>query len=268
MPAENKDLNNAQVVIEPDLNADVVNQTDLNNTDVVGQENQDKKLADGTDADKTVPYAKLKEATDARKAAEDREKLLQQQVALVTANQQVNQQQIAQQPKSTYEQAMVDLGYTSDDLYGDAIVKVQNRKAELDAALQQQQGAINANVQFVASHSDFNQVVGSVDPTTKAMIWSPEALSLIQKKPYLAGAFQSAQGVYQAVMDERKLIDFEKKATVNQELANRQGLDNASLPLGGSAVGSGGAADPQNQQLLSKEQVKAIEQDIADGKYE
>ncbi len=269
---EKTDLNNAGAVDQQDLNkADSVNQQDLNNDGSVDQQEQDGKLADGTDENKTVKYADLKKATDrvaeeskARKAAEEQAAYAQRMLELLQANQ---PQQTQQQAGSTYEQAMIDLGITTDDLYDGAnIVKVQNRKAVLDTALQQQQSAFTATKQFVASHSDFTQVVGSVNPTTGFIVaWSQEALSLQQKKPWLAGAFQSAQGAYEAVMQERKLTELETKAAVNQEHLNRQDIDNASLPLGASAAGGGGAGDPQNQRMMTREEVIETERKLANG---
>ena len=262
MPEEN-DLNKAPVVTEQDLNnADAVNQQDLN-AGVVNQEKQDDKLADGTDANKTVPYAKLKEATDARKVAEEQSQSLQNQMAILQANQQPQVQRPVQQVGSTYEQAMIDLGLTSEDLYGDNIVRVQNRKAELDTALQQHQATSNANNQFIASHSDFIKVVGSVNPATgQIMSLSPEAATLLQKKPYLTNA--SAQVAYEEVMQARKFAELESKSAVNQEQLNRQELDNISQPLGGSAAGAGTGGDTQ-QPMMSRQQVQDIEQKLADG---
>ncbi len=263
-----EDLNKAQAVTEQDLNkADPVNQQDLNKDGLVGQKEQDDTLADGTDPNKQVPYSKLKEAADGRKAAEEQAANTQRQLEILQANMQGQQQ--ATQPKqvnSTYEQAMLDLGLTADDLYGENMIKVQNRKAELDTALQQFQTAHTANQQFITSHPDFTEVVGSVNPTTgQIMSWSKEASALLQKKPYLAGVVNTAQGAYQAILDERKLVEFEKNAAVNQEHLNRQNLDNASQPLGGSAAGSGGAGDPNNQPMMSREQVQEIERKLVAG---
>lgn len=261
------DLNTAQAVTEQDLNsADAVNQQDLK-TDSVNQTQQDGMLADGTSENKDVPYAKLKEATDARKKAEEDAAFSQRQLELLQANQQ-GQQQAAQpqQAGSTYEQAMNDLGITAEDLYGENMIKVQNRKSQLDQAMQTQQTAHNANVQFFNSHLDFQQVVGSVNLATGTMMsWSSEALALQQKKPWLTGAFQSAQGAYEAVMAERRLVELEGKAAVSQEHLNRQGADTASQPLGGSAAGGGGAGDVQGTTLMTRAEVLETERKLANG---
>lgn len=266
MAEQNKDLNSGQSVATQDLNADVVNQQDLNNAGLVGQ--QGETLADGTSKDKSVKYSEFEKAVQARKKAEEDAAHAQRQLELIQANipQQQPQQQVQAQTKTVAEQALSDLGLTADDLYGENLIRFQNRKDELERAYRQYQAVHLANQQFISSHTDFSQVVGSVNPSTgQIMAWSQEAMSLMQKKPYLAAAFQTAQGAYQAIMDERKLAELERKATVNQEHLNRQELDNASLPLGGSAAGGGGAGDNQNQSMLTREQVLEIERKLAAG---
>ncbi|KKM81437.1 hypothetical protein LCGC14_1329760 [marine sediment metagenome] len=262
MAEENKDLNNSQSVADSDLNTDQsVTGQDLNQ---LVTEKQAETLADGDDeSKKTVKYEEFKKANEAKKAAEEQSQLLQNQLAIMQANQQVAPVE-TQQPGSTYELAMQQLGISADDLYGENIIKVQTRKSELDTMLQQQQSALTANRQFILSHPDFTQVVGSVNPTNgQIMTWSQEALSLQQKKPYLAATFQSAQGAYQAVMDERQLVELKSKADANKEHLIRQGVELETNPLGGSAAGGGAGGDPNNQQMLTREQVLEIERKLA-----
>ena len=266
-----KDLNSEQSVATQDLKGtDVVNQSDLNQSVAGGQ---DEILADGSKkSEKTVKYEEFEKANQKAKDEEAARILAEQKLAqAVQLNQQaVSNQQVAQkaaQPSSTYELAMQQLGLTADDLYdGNNIVKVQNRKAELDTAMQEQQSMFTANQQFIQSHSDFTQVVGSVNPMTGAiMSWSQEALALKQKKPYLAASFQSAQGDYQAVMDERKLTELETAAAANKEHLARQDIDTETGPLGGSAAGGGTGGDPNSQPMMTREQVAEIERKLANG---
>lgn len=261
-----EDLNKDQSVTDQDLNnADAVSQQDLQ-TQVV-TETKDDVLADGAKkADKTVKYTEFEKANEAKKVAEEQAAYAQRQLELY---QQSQAQQPAQQTQvsSTYELAMRDLGLTAEDLYdGNNMIKIQNRKSELDLALQQQQAASATNQQFMVSHPDFNQVVGSVNPSTGTiMSWSQEAVALQNKKPWLNGAFQTAQGAYEAIMNERTFADLEKKAAINQEHLNRQGVDTNTQPLGGSAAGSGGAGDTQNQPMMSREKVLEIKAKLAAG---
>ena len=265
-----EDLNNEQSVATQDLkSAGAVNQQDLNQS-VTGK--PDEMMADGSKkSEKTVKYEEFEKANQKAKDSEEARLLAEQNLAQAV---QLNQQMAAQQPQqtaqpgSTYELAMQQLNLTADDLYGENIVRVNARKAELDTAMQQQQSVFSANQQFIQSHPDFTQVVGSVDPTTgRIMAWSQEAMSLKQKKPYLAASFNSAQGAYEAVISERRLAELEKNDAANKEHQNRQGIDIETSPQGGSAAGGGTAGDTNNQKMMSREQVAQIRKDMANDEY-
>lgn len=266
----NQDLNSGGSVATQDLkDAGTVNQQDLNQS-VTGE--QDEILADGSKkSDKTVKYEEFEKANAAKKEAEEARVVAEQKLAQAVQLQQQTtlQQQAGQapQPSSTYELAMQQLGLTADDLYdGNNQLKVQKLKAELDTALQQQQATFATNQQFMASHPDFTQVVGNVDPATgRITAWSSEALLLQQKKPHLAASFQSAQGAYELVMAERRLAELEKNDAANKEHLQRQGVDTNIAPLGGSAAGGGGAGDPHGQQVLTREQLLEIRRKVANG---
>lgn len=269
-----EDLNKSQSVADGGLNtADSADQQGLNNDGSADQQNQDGTLADGTSTDKTVKYEDLKKATDRATAAEEQAAHSQRELELLQANvqgQQQQQQQTQQQTAGTnYEQAMINCGLTAEDMYeGANIVKVNIEKERLDGIVTQQNQAFSVNQQFVASHSDFSSVVGSVNPSTmQVMTLTPEALALVQRKPYLQNA--SYQAVYDEVLQDRKLKELEKKAGVNQEHLNRQNTDNDTLPMGGSAAGGGGGAEQnQTQTLMTRDQTEQIEVDIANGKYD
>ncbi len=252
--ADSKDLNNAQSVATQDLNAS-------------GQ-GEPAKLADGTDENKIVKYAELKKATDrattaeaAQKTAEEREQLLQNQMAMMTANQQQARPVQAQQPKTTLEQAMVDCGVTAEEMYGDVTVKVLNRKAELDNTLNQRTAAVFANQQFESSHPDFSSAVGLRNPMTGQIQPTAEILKILTEKPHLSvAANASSQGAYEIVMEARKMAELQSASTSTQEHQKR--IDAATQPLGGSAAG-GVAGDANNQQMMTREQVLEIERKLA-----
>ncbi|MHC4322707.1 MAG: hypothetical protein ACYSUX_00375 [Planctomycetota bacterium] len=270
MAEENEDLNNSQSVADSqDLNnAQSVAVQDLNQS-VTGQ--QDDVLADGTKkSEKTVKYEEFEKVNAAKKAAEEALAIEKQKLDQAIALQQqtaYNQQAVqTQQPSTTFDLAMQQLGLTADDLYdGNNMIKVQRRKAELDTQLQRQQNAYAANQQFIASHPDFNQVVGSVNPSTGQIAYSQEALLLQQKKPHLSASFQSAQGAYELVMSERKLAELEKIAAANKEHLARQGVDVKTDPLGGSAAGGSGVSDSNNQKWMPREQVAEIQRRLDNG---
>jgi hypothetical protein len=252
------DLNNAQAVTEPqDLNnADVVNPQDLEAQPV--QEQTQDVLADGTDAKKTVPYAKLKEASDARKVAEENAAHAQRQLELYQT-QATQAQQTYVQPKSMSEQALENCGFTADDLYGENIIRYQEETNRLADGQRQQQQVNTAQQQFVMAHPDANTVVGSVNPATGQFIGSQELLNLLAKKPHLTGACNSIEIAYELVMQDRELTKLQATNTVAQQQQTRQSVDNITQPMGGSAAGGMGGGAPQGQGLLSREQVLEIE---------
>lgn len=264
------DLNNAGTVDQQDLNnADLVNQQDLNNdAGSVDQQKQDEKLADGTDANKDVKYSDLKKATERATTAEEARKVAEEQAAYAQRQLELAEQQRLinanpQQVKSEAEQALEDLGLTSEDLYGENQLKFIERKDQItNSRLQQQQG-IRLVQQFVSSHPDINQIVGSVNPATGQIV-SPnaEVLALVTKKPYLAGA--TLEMIYDAVVQERRIAEFEKSQAALKEHRARTGVDNDTLPLGGSAAGGGAAGDVQ-QNLMTREQTAEIERKLANG---
>ena len=265
MPDENNDLNNAQPVTEPDLNAEAVIQPDL--TDQPVQDQNQEVLADGTTKDKTVKYEELEKAVQGRKAAEEQAAHAQRQLDLMQMNAQ--QQQVQPQvPKSSMEQALIDCGTTAEDMGydGNMQVKVMNRKDELDAARMQQSHIAMSTQQFAMSHPDMNEVVGSVNLATGIIVApTQELLMLVQKKPYLAQA--STTDIYNAVLHERKFSEYEKASKVQQEHLARQGVKVETQPLGGSAAGGGGSGSQGSQQLMGREQTAKIEADLAAGKY-
>lgn len=265
-----KDLNKEQSVATQDLkDADTVNQQDLT-AGAVNQQNQDDTLADGTDKDKTVKYSEMKKAIDAKNEAEEAKKIAEEQAAHAQRQIEILEQQRliqanpAQQPKSSMEQALADCNVAAEDMYGEVIPRVMARKDEIDCANQQQQQVAMGVQQFVINHSDINQVVGSVNPSTGQII-SPnaEVLALVAKKPYLAGA--TLEAIYDAVIDARKLSEFEKDQAVNKEHLERQNIDTETQPLGGSAAGSGVGAGDVQQTWLSREKQEEIRKKVESG---
>lgn len=245
-----EDANKEQVVIAPDVNTDIVNQQAAD------------QAAPNQNGD--VPYDRFKEVNDQKKKAEEQAAYAQRQLELIQMQQQQPVQQVA--PKTTSQQALDSLGITADDLFGENVVKYQEAVNQLENAQRQLGQAAMQTQQFMMSHSDLSEVVGSVNPATGQIIHpTKELLAIVTKKPYLAAA--STQDLYAAVLDERRFIEFEKTSAVQQEHQTRVGVDVATQPLGGSAAGGGGSGSQQGQSLLSRDQSLQINADIAAGKY-
>ena len=260
MDATQEDLNKSQSVADPDLNkAPVVTEPDLSAS------GQGDKLADGDDKDKkTVKYTEFEKANKAKAAAEEEARTVREQMQIMVANQQQNVQPIqnVSQPTTVYDQARADLGLQDEEYPTETDRgRIIQRTIEIQSAANQQQQQAVSNQRFIQEHADYGEVVGRQIGNNFQM--SPELLKIITEKPHLANAASNSQSAYKIVMDERKLAELEKNAATNQEHLTRQGIDNKTDPLGGSAAGGGGAGDPNNQQMMSREQVLEIRTRLA-----
>ncbi len=264
MEEVNKDLNKSQSVADPDLNkVQVVVEPDLNQS-VTGK--QVETLADGDDeGTKTVKYEEFKKANEARKAAEEREKLLQDQMLLLQSNQQPIQQQ-TQQPVSVYDQAKADLGLTGEEYIDEnQRGKLYARMGDITQRQNQQSASAFANQQFESSHADFGAVVGLRNPITRQIQPTAEILTILNKKPYLTtAAYSSSQGAYEIVMNERKLTELQKQNTVQEEHLKQQGIDTKLAPVSGAAA-AGGAISNKATGVITMEEQLENERRVADG---
>ena len=258
--AGTEDLNNAQVVTEPDLTAS-------------GQGDKPEKLADGTDENKTVPYTELKKAIDGKKAAEEQAteaaaqtQLLQNQMAVMAANQNQPVQQV-QQPLSDYDQAKTDLGL-ADEAYmaEDQRSKVYARMTEIMNARSQQVAAGLANQQFESSHPDFGSVVGLRNPLTGQIQPTAEISTILTKKPHLtAAAYASSEGAYKIVIEQREIDKLQQQNTVTEEHLKQQEIDTKLAPVSGAAA-AGGAVTATGA-AVTVEQQQAMEERVASGEF-
>ena len=265
MAEENKDLNKGQSVADPDLNkSQSVAGTDL----TASGQGEPAKLADGSDENKTVPYAEMKKAIDAKNAAEE---LLtkqaqdhQNQMAILQANQQPVQTQT--QPLSDYDQAKADLGLAGEEYLDETQrSKVQSRMTEIINVRSQQAAFAFSNQQFEASHPDFVSVVGSRNPITGVIQPTAEIQKILTEKPYLAAAAKaSSQGAYEVVMQQRKIDELTQENTVQGEHLKQQGIDTKLAPVSGAAA-AGGAVSTQTQGTITLEQQEENERRVAAG---
>lgn len=266
MAEENKDLNTNQSVTGSDLNnAQVVAEPDLN----ASGQGEGELLADGSDENKKVPYTELKKAIDEKNAAEEQAKLLQSQMALINANQ---QQQVVQsqpqQPLSVYEQAKADLGLTGEEFIDESQRgKIYARINEITQLQNQQTAAAIANQQFEASHPDFGNVVGLRNPLNGQIQPTAEISKILTEKPHLIpAAYASSQGAYEIVMQQRKLDELQKQNTAQEEHLKQQGIDTKLAPVSGAAA-TGGALSAKTAGAISAEQQAENERKVAAGEF-
>lgn len=258
MAEEKKDLNKSQLVADPDLNKDsLVAGPDLN---VPGQDAEPGKLADGTDEDKTVKYSELKKIIDERNAAQEQTKAMQDQIMIMAANQQSNQQvNQSAQPKDVYE----ELGLGPEDY------PTVDQQRQIDIYRQQQQVKQTqglTNQQFESSHPDFSAVVGLRNPITGKIQPTAEILKILTEKSYLtAAAYSSSQGAYEIVMQQRELDKLQQQNIVQEEHLKQQGIDTKLAPVSGAAA-AGGAVSASPAAVTIEEQ-RAMEQRVENGEF-
>lgn len=272
MAKEEKDLNKGQVVTDPDLTAQAVDEQGV--ADPAGVQRDGTVLADGTSQDKDVPYSKFKEANEAKKAAEEAQRIAEEQlqqtrdqIALVNA--QPIQAQV-EKPVSNYEQALRDCGVAGEDyLTEEQRIKVNARQEQINAVKTQQDNQVFANQQFAQSHSDFGTAVGQANPVTGQFMYSAELQKILTEKPHLQGSCYTAQGAYKVVMEQRKLAKLSEEAAAMKEHQQQQGVDANLSPMSSAAAGGGAVSRNKSQitETSTADDVRAIEQRVKAGEF-
>lgn len=241
-------------------------QTDTGNKDITAGGQQDVTPdAEGNQDEKYKAAVAMANAEkEKRQATESQSQLLQDQMSIMQAN-----QVQPQQPSSTYEQAIKDLGIDPDYMTETERIKVFAHKEQLDQVKNQQVASQFANQQFIRSHPDYFDVVGK--PVGNQYQVSAELQKILTEKPHLtAAAYASSQGAYQIVMEERKLAELKKKNEALTEHQTQQDIDNKTAPMSGAAAGGGGTVAsgdvlPANATI---EQVREMERRVAAGEFD
>ncbi|KKL63466.1 hypothetical protein LCGC14_2174830 [marine sediment metagenome] len=262
-----EDLNNEQSVATQDLNsAGAVNQQDLNQS-VTGT--QDEVLADGSKkSEKTVKYEEFEKANQKAKDEEAARILAEQKLAQSVqqtqnlADQMAVSQQTAQ-PVSIYDQAKIDLGFANEEYPTEAQrSQINSRMFELQNNAINQRARAITDQQFIQSHSDIVEVVGT-GIGTQGFRASIELTKILNEKSHLVPSAQTPEGAYQVVMAERELTKLQNASVSAQEHQKR--IDDATQPMGGSAAGGGAVGDSNSQQMMTREAVLEIERKLANG---
>lgn len=261
MPDEKTDLKEDQVVADPDLTAQVVDEQGV----------KEAELADGTSQEKDIPYSKFKKEIDAKKVAEAAQQAAEQQteqarnqLAALQA-----QQQAPQARKTNYERALQETGLDGEEyLTQEQRIRVEGCKEQLDVAAINQQNAVIASQQFVQSHSDYGVAVGYTDQFGQFMP-SAELNKILTENPHLRGSCATAQGAYKVVMDHREVAKLREDVSALTEQQGQQEIDDNLAPMGSSAAGGGGGSRVKgliNANSTAKE-ILAVQADIRAGVY-
>ena len=160
---------------------------DLNENTEAAEKTEETKAAEATE--EMVPKARLEEVESKLKTAEEQGKLRDQQQALIAANQQ--SQQPAKVPFDIYKH----VGLEDDD----DIPNVAQKKA-IDKYYQDQTNRAIFDLQFMATHPDYKDIVGSpetgqyAEPLKEAITKNPALIPLItQSRNVRAAAYEIAK---------------------------------------------------------------------------
>lgn len=227
------------------------------------------KTAEGQQVqdDQKIPLARFNEVNERMKEAERDAQLARDQMALLQANQ--TQTQPVQQPAvSTYQQAVRECGLEGEDyMTQEQQAQVFARKEQLDVFKLQQQQAYFADQQFMQNHADFGTVAGQINPYTGQFMATPELNEILMKKPYLRASCGTAQGAYEVVMEQRRMMELTKKTEVQEQHQQQQDVDTKLAPM--SAAG-GGAVDKSAGEITESstaDDVEKMQQRVQTGEF-
>jgi hypothetical protein len=195
--------------------------------------------------------------------------LLQDQMTLISANQ-PQQTQTAKAPSSAYEQAVAELGLQGQQWLD------ETQRAQIEARREQiiteqnsrRYNQMSAN-QFIASHADYAEAVGTTNPATGQFVPSRELMEILRDEPYLRSSLTSPENAYQIVMRHRQRVKRDKEYAAMKEHQGQQELDNKINPMSPSSVGggtSGEAGGPLNVNSTFDD-VAEIERRVKAGQY-
>ncbi len=242
---------------------ETANQTAEDSAQQTATESQDgaDKESEGLKAAAVAEKKKRQEAEAQLQAAQQTVQTVQQQNMLLQQSQQ------PQQPKTTYEQAVMEAGLQDESyLNQEQQAQIFARKDQLDNQKFQQQQAMAQNNQFAITHDDYAEAVGTTDPMTGAFIPSQELNELLTKKPYLRQvANSSAQAAYELVVQERTLNEYSQQQTVANEQNVRQKVDAQTQPMSPAASGGGGTS---GKSFSNAQEVRDMEARIAAGEFD
>ena len=215
-----------------------------------------------------IPLSRLNEVIAERDAARDSESQLREHLKL-TANQPQPQVEQPQQEGLTL-QVMKQMGLNPEEYVSPAEMAAVNDKVLQIVSTQQNQA--NQQQQFVASHTDFANVVGHADPVTGQFVYAPPLARVLQQDPSLIAALQNAGAganalAYRIAVNDptyqAEVAESNKPAPQVAGEAAEQAIKAAASLTSVSAVGSGAAIDKAAQiAAMSPEQFTAYKNEV------
>ncbi len=237
-------------------------------TEQTGDADQTKETST---VDKKEEYEGMKQAYSAekekRQEAEAANQVLQDQAAVAAANPPPVQE--SKGPVSSYEQALTETGLRDEPYPSpEQRIKIESRKEEIDRARNMNAIAQMSGNQFVASHPDFNEVVGMNHPVTGVFMPSKEVNEILMKEPHLrASIISGPESAWKIVMKHREQAENDAKFATLQEHTDAQAIDDNLKPMSPGSKGGSGDRD-LSKSLKTVEDVRRMEADVAAGLYD
>jgi len=220
---------------------EVVEETEQ--TEVQSAEGQTKEQAEQTaeggqeqKTEETVPKARFKEMEAKAKIAEEQNALLAQQQAIIAAN---RQKPAEQKPFDIY----AEVGAEDDE---DMLTVGQQKK--IDAYRESRHQAQMAELQFLSTHPDYNEIVGTDEgirvgkfaaPLAKAIKENPALQQVILSHPNMReAAYQIART--QIEKPTEKIETTDAKDAIDEAVKNARKVKSSSNVAGGGVLSEEG----------------------------
>jgi len=202
-----------------------------------------------------VPYTRFTEVNEAKKKAEEEAATLRAQLQLLS-----QQQQVPQQSKSLYDQTVERLGLQDETyLNKDQQGQVFNAMFEVISASQ-------TETQFMASHPDYPQVVGSYNQAGQ-FVPAPPLLRALEKDPTLGPQLGAIPEMQRKAFAYRLAVndpEYQASLKTKDNPALRQAADAKTVAEAAKKQASISAAG-SGQGTLDK---KAVVQNMTDEQFD
>jgi hypothetical protein len=197
-----------------------------------GGQQQANQSATGTEqtAQQQVPYDRFKEVNDAKNAlALENEQLKAYAQGIQASGNVTQQQQAQQQQQGLAMQVMKEKGFDTD-----YITPEQNAEVIDEVVRRTQQASMQVNQyqNFVASKSDFADIVGTTNPLTGQFVFAQPAIDAMNKNPMVAQSLNGLDAARTAVLLYGLVKNSVTQQQANTQQANaQQAINNAQQTI-------------------------------------
>lgn len=211
--------------------------TETNTEAQTAEETAEAQTAE-TEKEETVPKARFEEVMAERNAAEERVGFLTQQQQIINANQ---QKPAEQKPFDIYAHVGLDPDDPLDIPNQSQLKKIDEyNRSRIDSRL--------AQVQFLSTHPDFNEIVGT-DEGIRAGRFAPPLAKAIKENPALLQTIISSPNMHDTAYQiaklkidnpDKKVETGDAKDAIDEAVENAQKVKSSSNVAGGGVLSEAG----------------------------